>query len=171
MHRRLFGWIAVCLAVAGAAGGADAASRARPEQEVATLMEHLEVAINAKDIDGVMEAYVPDDSLFLFDMIPPRQIVGFAAMRRHWERDFFAKVDGRLDYTVADLVITVDRSIGYSHSIQRLRCKDAGGRVVDITMRFTDVYRKIGKRWYIVMEHVSIPVDPNTGIPDFTSRP
>jgi len=37
--------------------------------------------------------------------------------------------------------------------------------------RVTDVYRKIKGNWLIVREHVSVPVDLNTGKPDLSSKP
>jgi ketosteroid isomerase-like protein len=38
-------------------------------------------------------------------------------------------------------------------------------------VRITDVYRKIGGKWLIVLEHVSVPVDLATGKPDMLSKP
>jgi len=35
----------------------------------------------------------------------------------------------------------------------------------------SDVYRKIHGKWLIVQEHVSVPVDLNTGKPDLLSKP
>ena len=41
---------------------------------------------------------------------------------------------------------------------------------IDLTVRLTDVYRKINGNWLIVHEHVSVPVDLNTLKPDLTSK-
>ena len=61
--------------------------------------------------------------------------------------------------------------LGFSHSIQRVRGTDKKGQPVDITVRVTDGYRKIGGNWLIVLEHVSVPVDLATGKPDLSSKP
>ena len=37
--------------------------------------------------------------------------------------------------------------------------------------RFTDVLRKMNGKWLIVHEHLSFPVDPETGKADFLSKP
>jgi ketosteroid isomerase-like protein len=42
---------------------------------------------------------------------------------------------------------------------------------IDLTVRVTDVYRKINGTWLIVHEHVSVPVDLDTGKPDLSSKP
>ena len=41
----------------------------------------------------------------------------------------------------------------------------------EITVRVSDVYRKIGGKWLIVQEHVSVPVDLATAKPDMMSKP
>ena len=40
-----------------------------------------------------------------------------------------------------------------------------------MTVRVSDVYRKTGGAWWIVQEHVSVPVDLDTGKPDMTAKP
>jgi ketosteroid isomerase-like protein len=41
-----------------------------------------------------------------------------------------------------------------------------------MTVRVTDVYRKIGGRWLVVQEHVSVPIDlDHGGKPDMMSTP
>jgi hypothetical protein len=40
-----------------------------------------------------------------------------------------------------------------------------------LTVRVTDGYRKINGKWLITQEHVSVPVDLETGKADLTSKP
>jgi ketosteroid isomerase-like protein len=42
---------------------------------------------------------------------------------------------------------------------------------VDFAARVADVYKKTKGDWLIVQEHVSVPVDVDTGKPDFMSKP
>ena len=127
-------------------------------------------AVAAKDLDGIMKAYVTDDSLFVFDVAPPRQYVGAKAYRKDWD-DFLKTFPGPVQFTITDLSVTAEGPLGYSHSIQRLAGKGADGQQIDFTVRVTDVYRKTKGQWLIVHEHVSIPVDVMTGKPDFSSKP
>ena len=117
-----------------------------------------------------MKVYVPNESLVVFDVVPPRQYVGANAYRRDWQ-DFFAHVKGPLKFEISDLGVTTDGRLGYSHSIQRVSGTDSKGQPIDLTVRVTDVYRKINGNWLIVHEHVSIPVDLDTGKPDLASKP
>jgi hypothetical protein len=38
-------------------------------------------------------------------------------------------------------------------------------------VRVTDGYRKVNGHWLVEHEHVSVPVDLDTGKPDMTSKP
>ena len=72
---------------------------------------------------------------------------------------------------MTDLDIVADRNLAYSHSIQHVAGTDKQGKKLDLTVRVTDVYKKVRGRWHIVHEHVSVPVDLETGKPDLTSKP
>jgi DNA-binding transcriptional ArsR family regulator len=45
------------------------------------------------------------------------------------------------------------------------------GKKLDLTVRVTDVYKKAQGRWLVIHEHVSVPVDLETGKPDLASKP
>jgi ketosteroid isomerase-like protein len=128
------------------------------------------VAFNAGDIDAMMKNYIADNSLVVFDVVPPRQHLGADVYRKAWE-SFFTHFRGTPKIAITDIGITVDSKIGFSHSIQHVTGTDTQGHSVDRTVRVTDGYRKIGDRWLIVLEHISVPVDLKTGKPDFSSKP
>ena len=147
-----------------------AAAPATEEAKIRALEAQFAAAFNAKDADAIMKVYVPNESLVVFDVVPPRQYVGANAYRRDWQ-DFFAHVKGPLKFEISDLGVTTDGRLGYSHSIQRVSGTDSKGQPIDLTVRVTDVYRKINGNWLIVHEHVSVPVDLDTGKPDLASKP
>ena len=140
------------------------------EAQIRALEQRFAAAVTAKDVDAIMKVYVGDESLFVFDVTPPRQYVGAAAYRKDWE-EFLKGFDGPPKFEVSDLAITVDGALAFSHSIQHVSGKDAKGEPIDVTVRVTDAYRKIGANWLIVHEHVSVPVDFDTGKPDLASKP
>jgi ketosteroid isomerase-like protein len=127
-------------------------------------------AVNPKDVNAIMKAYVPDESLVVFDVVPPRQYVGAKAYAKDW-KDFLGMFKGALKFEISDLGITADGNMGFGHSIQRVTGTDTKGQPIDLTVRVTDVYRKIKGTWLIVHEHVSVPVDLSTGKPDLSSKP
>jgi ketosteroid isomerase-like protein len=49
--------------------------------------------------------------------------------------------------------------------------KGADGSPMEMTVRVTDVYRKMDDKWLIVQEHASVPVDLTTGKADLMSKP
>ena len=145
-------------------------SQSADEAQIRALEDSFASAVRAKDVDAIMKVYVPDESLFVFDVTPPRQYVGAAAYRKDWE-DFLSDIDGPLKFEITDLAVTVDGNIGYSHSIQSVSGTNKRGDEVDVTVRVTDAYRKIDGHWLVTMEHVSVPVDLATGEPDLKSKP
>ena len=140
------------------------------EADIRALEDRFAAAVNAKDVDAIMKVYVPDDSLLVFDVTPPRQYVGAKAYRKDWE-NLFASFTGALKFELTDLSVTADGTMGFSHSIQRILATDTKGQPVELAVRVTDVYRKIQGNWLVVHEHVSIPVDLDTGTPDLLSKP
>jgi ketosteroid isomerase-like protein len=160
------GALAIALALLPAAADAGAGDVA----QIKALEGRFAAAFNAKDVDAIMKIYVPGESLFVFDLVPPRQYVGAAAYRKDWE-SFLATLKGPVKFEISGLEIAADRSLGYSHSIQHVSGTDANGKPVDVTVRVTDVYRKVRGRWLIAHEHVSVPVDLGTGKPDLSSKP
>src|SRR6266404_6139683 len=109
--------------------------------DIRALEERFVAAFKAKDPDAIMKVYAPGQTLLVFDVVPPRQYVGAAAYRKDWQT-FFGSFDGP---------ITVE--------------------LLDLTVRVTDVYKKAQGRWLVIHEHVSVPVDLETGKPDLASKP
>jgi uncharacterized protein (TIGR02246 family) len=140
------------------------------EAQIRALEDSFAAAVTAKDLDAIMKVYVPDQTLFVFDVVPPRQYVGAAAYRKDWE-DFLNDLNGPVKFEIADLAVVADGNLGYSHSIQHVTGKNKQGEALDLTVRVTDAYRKIDGHWLVTMEHVSVPVDLNTGQPDLQSKP
>ena len=140
------------------------------EQEIRNLESNYAKAVNAKDLDNIMKAYVPDQSLFVFDAVPPRQYVGAAAYRKDWQ-EFLGFLKGPVKFSISDLAIFTNGDLGYSHSIQSVSSTDSKGQPIVLNLRVTDVYKKIGGKWLIVHEHISVPVDFETQKPDLESKP
>jgi uncharacterized protein (TIGR02246 family) len=145
-------------------------AKADARAEIKALEERFAAAVMAKDLDAIMKVYVPDQTLFVFDVVPPRQYVGAAAYRKDWQ-EFLDGFNGPITAELTDLDITADDNLAFSHSIQRVAGTDKKGNKVDLTVRVTDVYKKINGNWLVIHEHVSVPVDLDTAKPDLTSKP
>jgi uncharacterized protein (TIGR02246 family) len=157
-----------------AASAPPAAAKAKPagpsdKAQIEALERGFMAAFNARNADKIMSHYARD-GLFVFDVVPPRQYAGWAAYKKDWQ-DFFAAYPGPVKASITDLAVTVVGPVAYSHSIQPSSFSGKDGKVTSMAVRVTDVYRKIGGRWLIVQEHVSVPVDLANRKPDLLSKP
>jgi uncharacterized protein (TIGR02246 family) len=148
----------------------DAPARADARVDIKALVDRFVVAFKAKDLDAIMKFYVPDQTLVVFDVVPPRQYVGAAAYRRDWQT-FLDSFNGPIAVEVTDLDIVADRNLAYSRGIDRVTGTDKQGKKTDLTVRVTDIYKKTQGHWLVMHEHVSVPVDLDTGKPDLNSKP
>ena len=115
-----------------------------------------------------MKAYIPDETLFVFDVIPLGRRRS-RALRTDWD-EFLGSTKGPIKYEISDVEVTARGTLAYGHSIQRIVATGVRGDPIDLTTRVTDVYRKIDGNWMIVQEHISIPVALDTGKPGITPR-
>ena len=102
-------------------------AQATDEAQIRALEDSFAAGVRAKDLDAIMKVYVPDQTLFVFDVVPPRQYVGAAAYRKDWE-DFLSDLDGPVKFDITDLAVVADGNLGYSHSIQHVSGKNKKGR-------------------------------------------
>lgn len=179
MHalKTLTGVVAMSLAMGGAALAVDAPPAApavtpaapSDKAQIEALEKGFVAGFNAKNTKKVM-SYYARQGLFVFDVTPPREYVGWPAYKKDFD-DLFAAFPGPLSLKIADVSITVVGDVAYGHSIQDTHFTAKDGSKVEIVVRVTDVYRKIDGKWLIVQEHVSIPVDLDTMKPDPLSKP
>lgn len=161
----------VGLRSAGPAGPTTVAPRPamRDSMQIDALERGFMAAFNAKNVNRVM-SYYDRNGLFVFDVGTPRDHPSWASYKKDWE-DYFADNPGPIDMKISDLAVSVSGDMAYSHSIQGGYTTNKAGQKEDLVVRVTDVYRRIGNRWLIVQEHVSVPVDFTTGKPDMMSKP
>jgi uncharacterized protein (TIGR02246 family) len=149
--------------------GAATPGGAGDKAQIEALEAKFAAGFSAKDVSKIMSCYARD-ALFVFDVAPPRQHVGWEDYKKDWE-GLFGAITGPVTFKISDLDVTAVGSVAYSHSIQDVHWTGAGGAAVEMTVRVTDVYRKVAGKWRIVQEHVSVPVDLDTGKGDLKSKP
>jgi ketosteroid isomerase-like protein len=140
------------------------------EAEIRAMEAATIKAFAAKDMDNALAAYLQDETLFVFDAIPPRQYVGIKAWRADNEA-FVGMFQGPLKAEMSDLSVTTNGKLGFGHNIQRFSGTDKNGKPINITFRVSDGYKKINGKWVIVEEHISFPVDIASGKADLSSKP
>ena len=147
-----------------------ATALADPTADIKALEDRFVAAFKAKDVDAIMKVYAPGQALVVFDVVPPRQYVGAAAYRKNWQA-LLDSFDGPMTVDRHDLDVVADRNLAYSHCIDHVVATDKHGKKLDMTLRVTDVYKNIRGRWFVIHEHVSVPVDLVTDKPDLSSKP
>jgi ketosteroid isomerase-like protein len=137
---------------------------------IEALEQRFAAAFNAKDVGAIMQVYAPGTELFVFDVTPPRQHLGWDDYKKDWQ-ELFAASPGPVKFSISALAITTVGPVAYGHSIQSAQFGHPDGSQTELVVRVTDVYRKIHGHWLIVQEHVSVPVDLASGKADLLSKP
>jgi len=139
-------------------------------RDIRALYQSYMEAFNKKDVPKIMSFYVPGSDLFVFDVTPPRQHVGWADYKKDWE-DLFAAFPGPLHHELSDLSITTSGTMAVSHYVVAGYFTGPDSARLTVAVRVTDALRKMGGKWLIFQEHVSVPVDLATGKADLLSKP
>ena len=138
------------------------ASSTKNEAEIKALYDRWAKAFEAGDIDGIMSVYAPGDALVAFDVVPPLQYKGRDAYRKDYE-EFLSQYDGPVHVQYRDMRIISSGDVGFIYALERFTGKLKNGRPSDVWLRATSGVRKIGGKWLIVHDHISVPVDFETG--------
>ena len=166
--------VVVCALLAGnprtSSTKAATPTAASDKAAIEALEQRYVKAFNAKDVNAIMENYAPGDQLFVFDAVPPRQYPSWEAYKKDWE-GLFAAYPGPLSDAISDLNVNVIGTVAYAHHIEAGFFTRKDGTRVDVVARVSDVFRRIGDKWLIVHEHVSFPVDIDSGKADLLSKP
>lgn len=107
--------------------------------------------------------------MFVFDVVPPRDYPDRASYMKDFA-DFFKMFPGPADSKLEDISFTVVEPVAFSHAVDDVTLTAQDGSKNHMVVRLTDVFQKTGGGWRIVQEHVSVPVDMETGKPDLLSK-
>ena len=129
-------------------------------QEIRGWIDHWKKAVRAKDIDRVMELYT--DDVVAYDVVPPLQYIGKAAYRADWQQ-FFPQYESDLHVETRDLHVGASGEFGYATGLQMISGTLKHGQKSGMWIRFTSLYRKVNGKWLDFHDHVSVPVDIQSG--------
>ena len=143
-------------------------TRTRDEAQLRELIADQSEAICAKDVDRIMSLYAA--AVVAFDVKPPFRVGGADAWRKIWAEclPYFPDSFG---IETRDLRLTVGADVALAHWLGRFTGMEPGHPAMQTWLRFTAGYQKVGGRWRVVHEHVSVPFDPHTGQAVFTLEP
>jgi ketosteroid isomerase-like protein len=133
---------------------------ASTESEIRTLLERWSEAAGAKDIDRLMSLYSPD--IVYFDVVPPLQYAGSAAVRANFLR-WFDGFESSIGQGIGDSQILVSGEVAVAYMLIRASGTRKDGREVSYWVRATVCCKRSGDKWLITHEHISLPFDFEKG--------
>ena len=117
-------------------------------------------AVRAKDVDGAMANVARD--VVSFDVVNPLQHTGSEALRQR-AATWFSSFAGPIGFDMRDRRVAAADDVAFSHSLNRYSGTLTNGANLDMWVRATACYRRIGGRWVLTHEHSSVPFDGETG--------
>jgi ketosteroid isomerase-like protein len=133
---------------------------ASTRSELEALLDSRSQAMGAKDLDRLMSLYSPD--IVYFDLVPPLQYAGTAALRGRFS-DWFGRWESPIGQEIRDLSISASGEVAAAHMLIRASGTLKTGREVGYWVRVTNTFQRSNDRWLITHEHVSLPVDMASG--------
>jgi ketosteroid isomerase-like protein len=137
-------------------------------EQIKAIIDKKIIGIYNRDEYAVLSVYSP--GVVSFDFAPPLQNKGIDAIKKRLQ-GWFASYMGHITQKINDLHITIDGNIAFSHSLTRTYGTGIKGEELDMWYRTTTCYKKTKGQWLIVHEHISDPVDFETGKILFDLKP
>ena len=131
------------------------------ETEISRLLEARVAAVAAHDVDGVMQQVAED--VISFDVGKPLVRSGAVAVRQQLEA-WFAGYDGPIGFQLRDLVVRGDGDAAFSHALVHVSGTLKSGDGVSMWVRSTIGWVRRSGRWIAIHEHMSDPMDFETGM-------
>ncbi len=130
------------------------------EAAIRQRIEDYVAAIRDKDLDKVVVIFAPD--LVSFDLEAPLQHERVDAKRQNWSRAF-AAYEHPIGYEIPRLELTIGDGVAFGRSLNRISGTLKNGMKTDYWVRWTTGFRKIDGVWFIVHDHVSVPIEIEGG--------
>ena len=131
------------------------------EAGVRRWLDAFTKAFEARDVNATMALYSPD--VVAYDVVPPLQYVGGDAYRKDWET-FYSGFKGPLQVEYHDMHILTSGDLAALEVVEKVSGTQASnGQPMSMWVRATTALRKVNGRWLDVHDHVSVPVDMDSG--------
>jgi uncharacterized protein (TIGR02246 family) len=147
-----------------------ARTAANNEAEIRKVLDQWAKAFHARDLNGIMSIYEPGDALVSYDIVPPLQYSGYEAYKKDYQ-EFLDQFQGPVDIEYRDLKIAAGDTVAFSRGLERMTGTLKNGQKFDTWVRFTECYRKTNGRWLAIHDHISVPVDLDTGKAVLDAKP
>lgn len=128
--------------------------------EIRAVLASRSQAVRIKDIDRLMSLYSPN--VVYFDVVPGLQFTGAAALRARFVQ-WFDSVEDSISMDIRDVNILAGRDIAVAYMLNRTSGTLKNGREVGHWVRATVGCQRSNHRWLIKHEHISMPINFESG--------
>ncbi|OOQ61487.1 YybH family protein [Mucilaginibacter pedocola] len=136
------------------------------EAEIRELIDDKIIAVYNRDEHALISKYAPD--VTTFDLAGALQNNGGLAERLE---KWFSGYVGHINQEVANVQVSASGAVAFSNFLMRTWGTGVNGEEHDMWYRVTSGYKNIGGQWLITHEHISEPVDLETGKAMFGLKP
>lgn len=155
---------------AGAQNTQKHASLSKSDAAIKALYDDWAKAFEARDVERIMAVYAPGDDVIAYDVVQPLQYKGKDAYKKDYV-EFLSQYDGPIHVEYRDMRIFSSGDVGFVHALERFTGKLKSGENSDLWLRATSGVRKIKGKWLIVHDHISVPVDFESGKAQLQLKP
>lgn len=131
-----------------------------PERRIRDLHRAWFEASRAKDLDASMAPIA--ENIVSYEHSAPLRYSDIADIREECRRGFEYQADD-FSWTVPDLEVLVRDDLAVAWGLNRMASRNPDGTEEVMWSRGTRVFRLVEGRWRMVHQHVSFPIDPDTG--------
>lgn len=131
------------------------------EQEVRQLHEKWFAGTAAGDLDAMMTAVAAD--VVSYEHEAPLVYRGVDAVREACRRNLDLSAGASVTWDVPDLTILVRDDLAVAWGLNHVRVRPPTGPTSDSWSRGTRVFARRDGQWLMIHQHLSVPVDPETG--------
>lgn len=125
------------------------------EAAIRAVIEERAAALRDKDARRAVATLA--DEIVAFELAPPLALGPAQARDEAALAGWLDGWEGPVGIEIRDLHVAASGDVGWSRSLNRLHGRLKGGRPVDMWMRSTLGFRKVGGAWKIAHGHSSLP--------------
>jgi uncharacterized protein (TIGR02246 family) len=135
-------------------------NREAAESEVRMLHQRWFEATAAKDLDALMGPIA--EAVTSYEHEQPLEYAGRDQVRAVCAKGLDAGA-GTVTWTVPDLQLIVRDDLAVAWGLNRMTAQQDDGSLVETWSRGTRIFQHTVEGWQMIHQHVSFPVDPDTG--------
>lgn len=129
-----------------------------PRDEVHQTLEKFAGAIREGDINHIMSFY--SDDVIAYDMMPPLEFSGKDKYQKLWQEYFANYFKFPIHFDYEKQKITIEGDVAFTHALIHMSGEPKNeDKKMDMWIRNTTCFKKVGDKWLITHEHNSIPLD------------